>query len=58
MFVESIHSLSFNSLEIAITSIIMSKELLQFETTWNKELELFYNINADSLNNCYNAILK
>lgn len=58
MFAEDINSIKFNSLEIAATCIMMSKELLKFETQWNPELQHFLQIDPESLNICYNSILK
>ena len=42
MFVEDISSLKFSNFEIAATSVVMAKELLKFELTWNNELEELY----------------
>lgn len=58
MFAEDIESLNFTPLEIAATSIIMAKELMKFETTWNKELEYLYKIESDKLIACYSTIVK
>lgn len=58
MFIEDIESMRFSSLQIAATSIMMAKELLKFETSWNLELKHLYRIDGDSLNSCYNSILR
>lgn len=58
MFVEDIVSLKFDNLVIAATSVVMAKELLHFENTWNPELEDLYGIKLDDLTGCYNSILK
>ncbi len=58
MFVEDINFIRFNALEIATTSIIMAKELLKFEISWNPELKHLYGIGEEDVSSCYNAILK
>ena len=58
MFVDDISSMKYSSLEIAASSILMAKELLKFDISWNNELVALYGIKADDLNNCYNSILK
>ena len=58
MFVEDINCLKFNIFDISVTSIVMAKELLKFETAWNPELEHLYQIKQNSLASCYNSILK
>lgn len=58
MFIEDINSIKFNALEISSTCIMMAKELLKFEVQWNPELQYLLGIDAESLNICYNAILK
>lgn len=58
MFIEDIESLKFSSLQIAATSIMMAKELLKFQTSWNPELRHLYKIEDQSLNFCYNSILR
>jgi hypothetical protein len=58
MFIEDIECMRFSSLQIAATSIMMAKELLKFETSWNTELKHLYRIDGDSLNSCYNSILR
>ena len=58
IFIENIESMKFSALEIAATSILMAKELLQFEITWNNELKHLYGINSEDLSLCYNSILK
>ena len=58
MFIEDILCLKFSMLDIAATSIVMAKELLKFEISWNPELEHLYQIKQSSLTSCYNSILK
>ena len=58
MFVEDPQSIKFCNLTIAATSVVMAKELLKFDKTWNKELELLYKIKHENLTSCYNSILK
>ena len=58
MFIDDINSMKYSTLEIAATSILMTKELLKFETSWNEELSALYGVKSDDLNNCYNSILK
>ncbi len=58
MFIEDINNIKFSALEVSCTSIMMAKELLKFEIQWNPELQHLLSIESESLNICYNAILK
>jgi hypothetical protein len=58
LFIEDITSLEYDMFEIAATCVVMSKELMKFEVSWNPELEKLYSLDLNSLSNCYNAILK
>lgn len=58
MFIESVESLKYSPLEIAVTSIIMAKELTSFSETWNPELAELYQIRSVDTLGCYSSILR
>lgn len=58
MFIENIDSIQFNALEIALTSINLSKELMKFDEQLGKELESLYGVDTINLASCYDAIIQ
>lgn len=58
MFIESIDSLKYSPLEIAVTSVLMAKELTCFSENWNPELAELYQIKSIATLSCYQSILK
>lgn len=58
MFVYNHEFINYSPIEIAVSCIIMAKELRKITNPWTYELEFLYKIPEKSIINCYNSILK